>query len=162
MAKSSPVTLEIDYKIKSKKVIKAPKSVMERSQAKGGLQMLDWMASGSPKNNTMPPLKTGFLSGSGSVFLGGKLLDVTESSGTERGKPNKSYQAKDNVLTFGFNTEYAAEVHEVKKAKGQFSGQSGNRQSGNQWVTSHLKSDGKLLSKLIAELIKNDLDKQKI
>jgi len=125
-----------------------------KAQEKAAIQMLDWMSSGSMGSPSKPPIRTGVLASSGSVFYKNKFLKA--SPNVARGEtptPNKSYNGKN--VTWGFNTNYAAKLHEDKSLNpGPFSIRDANMHPGNQWVTEHLQKDKDNYTKLIAKFIK--------
>lgn len=125
------------------------KEVMENALIKSGVQLLNWISNGSPSNSRVPPIKTGRLRGSGSVFFGNRLIDSTGSYA------NKEFSGKENIITIGYNTSYAAKLHEKRWKPGPVSMQSGD--VGNKWIESHLKSDGKAWVKYIAKLMEKSL-----
>jgi hypothetical protein len=127
--------------------------VSEMALGKVGLQLINWIVNGSSREGVVPPVKTGLLRGSGSVFVGNKFIGATPRfSGL--GTPNQSYEGKPNEVTVGFNTRYAAKLHEEKFKLGLVSMQSGN--VGNKYVEKHLKADGKALFAFYAKLLKDN------
>lgn len=64
------------------------------------------------------PKKEGTLRASGSVFVGSKLTGTSENLSTKKGTPNLSYKDKGTateiIATVGYNTPYAARLHEVQ------------------------------------------------
>lgn len=112
----------------------------ESKQALKGaaLSQLEWIINGSRNLNLTPPILTGQLRGSGSAFVGSELVGDT-SSNYSNGKPNTSHSAPDNVITIGFDTSYAAYMHETEWTPGKYSSQSGN--TGNKFVEKHLIAD---------------------
>jgi hypothetical protein len=132
--------------IKFKKV---SDKVMKVAVEKAALQFLNWIVNGSPTNSRVPPILTGALRGSGSVFVEAKLISTTG------GQANTSYSGQKMVTTIGFNTVYAARLHETEWNPGPVSVQSGD--VGNKWIESHLKSDGKAWLKFIATLMEKKL-----
>lgn len=128
----------------------ALKTIKTREEAltKAGLQGLNWMVNGSPNERVVPPIKTGMLRGSGSIFVGNKFISATpDKSGY--GTPNTSYSGKDNTITWGFNTDYAARMHESNWNPGKYSKQS--KDVGNKWIRKHLDADKELLFDFIAK-----------
>lgn len=126
--------------------------VREEALIKAGLQLLNWIVNGSPKESTVPPVLTGLLRGSGSLFVGSKFIIATpDNSG--KGEPNTSYSAKENVVTIGYNTAYAARLHETKWNPGERSIRSGN--VGNKWIRKHLSADKDLLFAFIAKIYRS-------
>lgn len=78
-----------------------------------GLQLLNNVINGSPPNI---PVKTGLLQSSGSVFVGSKLIAVSENI-CSSGKPPTPATSNDDdrtVIVIGFNTPYAARIHETR------------------------------------------------
>jgi hypothetical protein len=131
---------------------------------KAAVEMLTWMSNGSQKNNTRPPLRWGVLSASGSAFRGGKFLMDTsnlpvKSEDGERPTPNKQLHNTEATgskvtMTWGFNTDYAAKMHEQKPGPNyKPNHKDPDRMMGNQWVTSHLDSDKDDLQKVIAAFL---------
>lgn len=118
-------------------------AAIDGAMEKIAVQMLDWMASGSPRVNIAPPIRFGVLSASGSVFYGPKLIATSENIPHEgASEANRSHSGGKGALTFGFNTAYATKMHERGDLNpGPYSTASGNRRPGNQWVTAHLKGD---------------------
>lgn len=124
-----------------------------RAMEKIGIQLINWIINGSAKESIVPPIKEGILRGSGSVFVGSKLVHTTKGEYAQ-GTPNLSYNDKDNVITVGFNTAYAARMHETNWTPGFYSRQSGD--VGNKFIEQHLKADGKDLLKLYAIFVKKE------
>jgi len=58
------------------------------------------------------------------------------------------------VITVGFNTPYAARMHEVEFQPGPISKQAGN--VGTKYIEKHLKADGNELIELGAAIIKKE------
>ena len=78
-----------------------------------GLQLLNNTVNGSPQEPSRPPILTGRLRGSGSVFLGNKKIGDSLFAGAGQGTPSTSSgESNKNTVTIGFNTEYAARMHE--------------------------------------------------
>lgn len=76
-----------------------------------GLQLINNTVNGSPRESSRPPIDTGRLRGSGSVFVGNKKVGDSLFAG--KGTPNSSISENNiNTVTIGFNTEYAAKMHE--------------------------------------------------
>jgi hypothetical protein len=136
-----------------KKMIKDYPKVREEALTKGGLQMINWIVNGSPRESVVPPVLTGALRGSGSVFVGGKFITATPDESGE-GTPLKSYSAKPNTITWIFNTAYATRLHERKWTPGEVSQQSGN--VGNKFIRKHLKADKELLLEFIAKIYRSN------
>jgi hypothetical protein len=142
--------LVIKNTIDVSKIKAVSKKAFEKSQAKAAIQMLGWMASGSAASEKAPPIRTGVLASSGSVFYKNKLLTISPDISGGKGTPNKAFNSKN--ITWGFNTVYATRMHEDKNLKpGPYSQASGNRHPGNQWLLEHLQKDKDNYTKLIAE-----------
>jgi hypothetical protein len=127
------------------------KVIQTTAGPKVALQLINNIVNGSPQESVTPPILTGRLRGSGSVFLGGKLVRTT-SDLSSKGTPATSHSEKKNVITAVFNTPYAAKWHENSFNPGPVSLQSGN--VGNKYIEKHLKADGPELMKFLALLIK--------
>lgn len=122
----------------------------ELAKIKVGLQLLNWTVNGSPKESVVPPIKDGILRGSGSVFVASKFEGDTK---TDEGTPNKSYNGKKDEITVGYNTSYAAKIHEQWGTKLQ-PGPFNDGDAGRKFLWRHMKKDGKMLLELYAKLIK--------
>lgn len=157
MAKNAGLEIKADFSGLLKLKSKSPK-LFQSSQAKAAIQMLDWMSSGSPGSPSKPPIRTGVLASSGSVFYNNRYLGASPSvSKGGAPTPNKSYSGKG--ITWGFNTSYATRMHEDKGLRpGPFSSADPERHPGNQWLTAHLKGDKNNYTKLIAEFMKAKLN----
>lgn len=129
-----------------------------------GLQLLNFALNGSSGDPTVPPIRWGVLRGSGSVFVDGTLVGDTKSSYPD-GTPNAQYSAEAGDVTIGFNTAYAARLHETNWVPGgkvpskqvqRNPGILGN--VGNKWVERHLKADKDVLVALYASTFKRDME----
>lgn len=119
-----------------------------------GLQLLNNIVNGSPQESVVPPKKTGHLRASGSAFVGSELVGDTRNQGGD-GSPNLSHSDKENIITVGFDTPYAARMHEETWTPGPVSEQSGN--VGNKFIEKHLQKDGPELMALYAAIHKKDV-----
>lgn len=126
------------------------------AKVKLALQLLNWSVNGSSNSSRVPPIMTGHLRGSGTVFVGNEQVGDMRNKYRE-GTPAKTYDNKPDIITIGFNTIYAAKLHEESWSPGKVSVQSGN--VGNKWVEDHLKADGKTLTKMYALITKRTLNK---
>jgi len=125
-----------------------------KARQKVGLQLLNWTLEGSAHEKVVPPILDGILRGSGSVFVGSKIVGTSVSK-YPHGTPNRSYTGHRDLITIGFNTIYAAKLHEKEWNPGPVSKQSGD--TGNKYIEKHLIADGKDLVKLYAEFMKKDI-----
>lgn len=128
-------------------------SAFKKAARVAGLQLINNIVNGSPKEPVVPPILTGRLRASGSVFVGSKLEDTTEDRPVTEGSstPATSHSDSDNIVTVGFNTPYAARWHEEVFNPGPFSEQSGD--VGNKYIEKHLRSDGPELMALFASVL---------
>jgi len=132
---------------------KSPEA-FNKAMGRGGIQFLTWANVGSKNSTRKPPIRFGVLRGSSSVFIGNELLMVypqnIKAEADERPDPAKSNDyAKDLTLTFVWNTDYAAKMHEWKGNWGQFTEQDGD--AGNKWLEEHLIKDRDDLIKMIGK-----------
>lgn len=118
------------------------------------LQLLNWTINGSARVNVTPPIKDGILRGSGSAFVGGEFVGDTKKDYIA-GTPNTSYgDTNPNDITVGFNTSYAAKLHETNWTPGPASEQAGD--VGNKFLEKHIEADGQDLTKLYAAIFKKE------
>ena len=119
--------------------------------AQVAVQMLTWMNTGSPNEPLKPPIRFGTLRGSGSAFVGDKLIGVAPSEGGEP-TPATSLSAPDYTITVVYNTDYAAKMHEWKGGWGPYTTQDGN--AGAKWIEKHINADGPLAMAGFAEILR--------
>jgi hypothetical protein len=150
MAKKT-VSWRIDNKLNFKAVDREYRKTDELARIKVGLQLLNWIVNGSPQESTVPPVLTGVLRGSGSVFYGSKLTGTTPPY-NGKGRPNRSHSGKKGVITVGFDTAYAHRLHETTWEPGPVSKQSGD--TGNKFIEKHLQADKAELLRLYSILMK--------
>lgn len=124
------------------------------AKKKVGMQLIMWIVQGSSKSGVVPPILTGNLRGSGSVFVGSELVFDTRGF-VGVGTPCTSTSAKPSEVTVGFNTSYAAMMHENTWNPGPVSTQSGD--VGNKFVQLHLQADAKACLQMYADSIKNEV-----
>jgi len=117
-------------------------------------QLITWMVMGSPNETVVPPILTGFLRGSGSAFVGSVCVFDTRGLAGGKGTPNKSHSEPGLGVAVGFNTAYAAKLHETTWNPGPRSKDSGN--VGNKFVEKHLAADGKHAMELYAAIFKKE------
>ena len=149
--------LQVGFQNFFKKIkMEQPGGADETARIKVGLQLLNWVLNGSSKVSVVPPVKDGILRGSGSVFVGGKFVGDTKGQ-YPGGTPNKSFNGPKDAITIGFNTAYAAKMHERLSPAGNLklgpvSLQSGD--VGGKFIQAHLAGDGKAAIALYALLLK--------
>lgn len=119
--------------------------------AQVAVQMLTWMNTGSPNEPLKPPIRFGTLRGSGSAFVGEKLVGIAPSEGGNP-TPATSLSAADYTITVVYNTDYAAKMHEWKGGWGQYTKQDGS--AGAKWIEKHLAADGPLAMAGLAEILR--------
>lgn len=133
-----------------------------------GLQLLNNIINGSPRNSLVPPIMTGRLRASGSVFVGSEFSGDTSNQPVQEGvaTPNKSYSDKKEIVTVGFNTEYAARWHEQDFTPGgkipskiAQSNPAALANVGKKYIEKHLQSDGPELTKLYATIVRRETSK---
>ena len=151
---SKTVELKFRNTIDVSKLYAVSKNAFLMGQKKASIQMLDWMSTGTGVSQAAPPIRTGILESSGSVFYKNKLLKITPDVRIDKTKgeptPLKNYNSKN--ITWGFNTDYATRMHEDKDLNpGLYSIRNANRHPGNQWMLEHLKKDENNYSALIAK-----------
>lgn len=120
------------------------------AEVKVALQLLNFVLNGSKNQSVVPPIKTGMLRGSGSVFVDSRNVG-TSPRVSGQGKPNTNYGGKKHQITIGFNTAYAARWHEEEFNPGEFSRQSGD--VGNKYVEKHLRDDKEILMEMYAKVL---------
>jgi len=114
----------------------------------GVVQFLTWCNTGSKGSSKKPPIRWGVLRGSGSGFVGNELVVIFEIPiKAGRATPAKSHSAKPTTMTWCWNTDYAAKMHEWTGGWGPFTLQDGN--AGNQWLAEHLRADAQALYDVI-------------
>ena len=118
-------------------------------------QLLNWSNQGSANDSVVPPIDTGNLRGSASVFIGSVLVQNTRGEYGE-GTPLLTHSDTNNVITIIYNTAYAAWLHENPMGEvwqpGPKSVLSGD--VGDKWLERHLKADGASLLEMYASLLK--------
>lgn len=131
-----------------------------KAKSQCALMLLKWCNTGSAADSVVPPILTGNLRGSASVFVGAALVQTTRGD-YPVGNPVESYADRPNVITIIYNAAYAAWLHENPMGSawmpGPVSEQSGD--VGDKWVERHLKADGPALLKMYAEVVKEEMGK---
>lgn len=146
-------TSEVDKNI-TKLAKKSPKAI-DAALAVAGIQFLTWCNTGSSKQSRTPPIRRGFLRGSGSVFVGNTL--VGKASGYPNDDALGSYSGGEHTITWVYNANYATKMHETTYELGPYSAQAGN--AGNKWLELHLQNDKELLMSLITTEFEKALKK---
>lgn len=158
MVVNGKIKMKLDLSALDKLARKSPKA-FTKAMEKGAIQLLTWMNNGSAKESAKPPIRFGVLRGSSSAFVGNKLVQVfpqqIKSGAKETITPNKSHQGPSTTITVGWNTDYAAKMHEWDGEWGPFTMQDGN--AGAKWIEKHLKADKEDLMKMIRLEVKRDL-----
>jgi len=117
MANKKMLTIDFDTSDMEKELKKFFNKIDPKAREKGlmalGLKLLNYTVNGSPRESSLPPIRDGRLRGSGSVFVGNKKIGDTLFAGKGKGTPVTSLRENNpNVVTIGFNTPYAAKMHE--------------------------------------------------
>lgn len=144
-------TLQLSISLKPlQRLMKASPKFFNIAMERGAIQFLNWANNGSSKESRKPPIRWGVLRGSSSAFVGSRLVAVYPqpiTSGGEPVTPERTNVAKNTVMTFVWNTEYATKMHEWKGGWGPFTIQDGD--AGNKWLEKHLRADKDLLMQMI-------------
>jgi hypothetical protein len=133
----------------------------EIAKKKVALQLLNFVDNGSSNCSVVPPKRDGQLRASGSVFVGSDLIKA-HPGGTAATDHNES---DDMTVTIGFNTPYAARMHEHLEQSGTPDPIVGrvlhqgaiSRQSGDvdaKFLEKHIELDGPTLIEMYANIIK--------
>lgn len=165
-SKDKMLTIDIDMKGLDDGLKKFFGSVDPKARQKAlmsmGLQALNNTVNGSPSEDSRPPILTGRLRGSGTVFVGNKRIgDSLYPGGTPA---TSSGENNSNVITVGFNTEYAARMHEHLEPYGTPDPITGktfkaHRDAGTvtgKFLERHLKADKEELMKLFSLIYKKE------
>ena len=125
--------------------------MFKKAQKVAAIQFLTWANNGSANTSRKPPIRWGVLRGSSSGFVGDVLISIFPSvikpGAPDEISPAESYSGKEYVITWVWNTDYAARLHETEWDPGIFSTQDGD--TGNKWVEIHLLKDKDDLMKVI-------------
>lgn len=123
------------------------------AMSRAGIQFLNWANNGSTNVSRKPPIRWGVLRGSSSVFIGHELVQIYKQlirpGADETPTPAQSHRAPPLTLTFVWNTDYAAKMHEWKGNWGPFTVQDGD--AGNKWLEQHLQKDKNNLMQVISK-----------
>jgi hypothetical protein len=123
------------------------------AMTKTGIQILNWSLNGSANSSVVPPIWTGELRGSGSVFVESECVHTSKGE-YPGGRPCETYSAGNDKIAVGYNTAYAARLHETKWTPGPRSAQSGD--VGNKWLEKHLNADKTAAMKMYAAILKKE------
>jgi len=135
----------------------------EIAKKKVALQLLNFVSNGSLNCSIVPPKLNGMLRASGSVFVGSELIKTTTESG---GTPATDHSEPDDMtITVGYNTPYAARMHEHLDPSGSADPIVGrplhqgviSQQSGDvdaKFLEKHIELDGPTLTKMYADIVK--------
>ena len=146
--------MSMDLKPLQRLAKQSPKHFRKGMQV-AGIQFLTWANMGSKNTSKKPPIRFGILRGSSSVFLGNKLIETFKPPNvTGEATPNDIYSGADMVLTFGWNTNYAAKMHEWKGNWGKFTLQDSD--AGDKWIEDHLDKDRNDLMNVVAKTYKKE------
>ena len=124
----------------------------------GAVAWLNWANMGSKKESRKPPIKWGVLRGSSSVFVGNELVMIFPgdiSSGSKEGAtPAQSFNGKELMITWVWNTDYAFKMHEWRGDWGKATER--DTDAGNKWAEKHLLADKKDLIEVIRREFKKE------
>jgi hypothetical protein len=141
-----------------RKATKTVKEGVKNGLAIAGLRMLRDIVLEAPR----PPLKTGFLRGSGSVFVEDKLTATSQTLGQQGGKPPTSNaQSKKETATVVLDTPYAARLDQRLEPEGSYKSHfTQDAQIGGGFMTKKIADPRrqKVYASLIANGIKKELD----
>ncbi len=126
-------------------------AAFNKASKKGAVVFLGWANNGSTGSSKKPPIRWGVLRGSASAFVGNELVnvfDIAIKSGAKgQPTPARSHSAPPMTITWVWNTNYAAKMHEWTGKWGKFTRDDGN--AGNKWLEEHLRADEKALMEVI-------------
>jgi len=134
--------------------------IFQKAMEVAAIQFLTWANAGSKLEKRTPPIRWGVLRGSSSAFVGNKLVTTfpinIKSGAPEKPTPATSHAAITAlIITWAWNTDYAAKMHEWKGGWGKFTIQAGN--AGNKWLEKHLQKDRNDLMKVIGMEFKKEV-----
>lgn len=146
-----------------RKMLRANDQLFAKALERPAIQMLTWMNVGSVREPRTPPLKTGTLKGSGSAFVGSKLVGTTPNTseaGSGGGKPTPATASNAPTPTtvhWVYNTDYAAKMHEWPRAYSALSQAAGAVD--NKWMEAHIRADREAFAEFVAKDYGKGLDK---
>lgn len=142
-----------DMERRLKVLIDKSPAAWRKAKEIGAIQFLTWANNGSANESRKPPIATGFLRGSSSAFVGGKLVGVNQQENNQ--EANRDHSEKEGVITWGWNADYATRMHETEYNLGEHSQRDGD--SGNKWLEKHLKADRFNLMKVLSIEFKKEV-----
>ncbi len=154
MAEGLGGQVKFDFNLEKLKEFKkkSPKFFKEAAKA-GAVAWLNWANMGSARESRKPPIRWGVLRGSSSAFVGNELVMIfpfdIEGEAEKGATPAKSYSAKDLIITWVWNTDYAYRMHEWKGNWGEATER--DTDAGNKWAEKHLIKDKNDLIEVIGK-----------
>jgi len=134
-----------------KRLAKRSPKLFIAAEKKGAIQFLNWANNGSAGSSKTPPIRFGVLRGSSSAFVGNEMVGVFDiaikAGAKERPTPAQSHSAAPTTITWVWNTNYSARMHEWTGGWGKYTIQAGN--AGNKWIEEHLRTDAEALIEFI-------------
>jgi len=119
----------------------------------GAAAWLNWANMGSKNESRKPPIKWGVLRGSSSAFVGKELVMIFPAellSGAQgKATPAKAFSGKELMITWVWNTEYGAKMHEWNGGWGDATER--DTDAGNKWAEKHLLKDKNDLIEVIGK-----------
>jgi len=144
------IKMRMDLKPLKRLQMKSPKD-FEKSMEVAAIQFLTWCNKGSKAESRIPPIRWGVLRGSSSAFVGNKLVTIFDimikPGALDSPTPAQSGGMAGLIITWVWNTDYAAKMHEWKGGWGKFTKQSTN--AGKKWLEMHLRRDRDALMDVI-------------
>ena len=125
-----------------------------KAKTRMGLDAINFVVNGSSKESVVPPVLMGILRASGSVHVGSVFVGGNNLYPASGATPNKSHTDNPDTVTLGFNTSYAAKMHETDWMPGPVSRQSGD--TGNKFLQKHLDADKEVLVAVYAAVLKKE------
>lgn len=151
----SKQALTIDTKAFTKKLTQLTKQATPKAIKKGMGQATLQVLNDAIEEQPTVPLREGTLRGSGSAFVNNELAHTTEAKGDGSGTPatdaNEAVKPTEYVGLIGFNTPYAARLHENPDYKFKEPG------SGAKYLESKLSRFRKTYMRIIARVLKESL-----
>lgn len=140
-----------------RRMLRANDRLFAAALERPAIQMLTWMNVGSVREPRTPPLKTGTLKGSGSAFVGSKLVGTTPSEGGNPTPATASNAPTPTTVHWVYNTDYATKMHEWPRAYSELSQEAGAID--NKWMEAHIRADREAFAEFVAKDYGKGLDK---